>query len=490
MSLFYKKSIKELLISASDESHGLKRTLSRSSLVMLGIGAIIGAGIFSITGTAAADHAGPAIVFSFVFAGIACLFAGLCYAEMASMIPIAGSAYTYAYATIGEFFAWIIGWDLILEYLFSASAVAASWSGYAQNILMDMGIEVPFALSQAPFTFNEQDGWASSGALMNLPAMLILGVLTVILVIGIKESARFNNVLVIVKVFVIIAFIVLGFSFIDFDNWKPFVPENTGVSGEFGWSGVMKASALIFFAYIGFDSVSTASQEAKNPQKDMAMGILGSLAICTVLYILFSLVLTGVTHYSTFSQANPLARQAPVAYAVDQMGDSMYFLKVMIKFGAMAGLTSATLLMLLGQPRIFYSMSKDGLLPPIFGSIHSKFKTPMFSTVLTGSVAILVVGIVPKDVLESLVSIGTLFAFIIVCAGVMYLRYTNPNENRPFRVPYVYVVGTLGILTCLAQMLSLGFSIWMRLFMWLALGLVIYFVYGKASAARNRENIK
>jgi basic amino acid/polyamine antiporter, APA family len=486
MSLFYTKNIKELLQNAKDDEKGLKRTLSRSNLIMLGIGAIIGAGIFSITGTAAADHAGPAIVLSFVLSGIACVFAGLCYAEMAAMIPIAGSAYTFAYATIGELFAWIIGWDLILEYLFSASAVAASWSGYAQNILRDMGISLPYALSTSPFTFSEKTGWALSGAMMNFPAMLILGLLSVILVIGIKESARFNNVLVIVKVLVIVVFIILGISFINLDNWTPFIPENTGTWGDYGISGVMKASALIFFAYIGFDSVSTAAQEAKNPQKDMAAGILGSLAICTILYILFSLVLTGVTHYSTFSATNPLARQAPVAYAVDQMGESMVFLKYLVKLGAMAGLTSATLLMLLGQPRIFYSMSVDGLLPKVFGSVHPKFKTPYFSTVLTGVISILVVGIVPKDVLESLVSIGTLFAFIIVCAGVMYLRYTKPNEERPFKVPYVYVVGTLGIVTCLGQMLSLSLSIWLRLLAWLAVGLVIYFVYGRANAAKQR----
>jgi APA family basic amino acid/polyamine antiporter len=364
MSLFYTKSVKELIASSESGEKGLSKTLSRSNLIMLGIGAIIGAGIFSITGTAAADHAGPAIVLSFIVSGIACVFAGLCYAEMASMIPVAGSAYTFAYATIGEFFAWIIGWDLILEYLFSASAVAASWSGYAQNILRDMGIVLPKQLTQVPYLHTHEAGWVSTGAFCNFPAMLIIGLLTVILSIGIKESARFNNSLVIIKVVVIVAFIVLGIGFINIDNWTPFIPENTGEYGKYGWSGVMSASALIFFAYIGFDSVSTAAQEAKNPQKDMAAGILGSLAICTVLYILFSLVLTGVTHYTEFK--GELARQAPVAYAVDQMGDSMNFLKYMIKLGAMAGLTSATLLMLLGQPRIFYSMSKDGLMPEVF----------------------------------------------------------------------------------------------------------------------------
>ncbi len=486
MSLFYTKSVKELIASSEAGEKGLSKTLSRSNLIMLGIGAIIGAGIFSITGTAAADHAGPAIVLSFIVSGIACVFAGLCYAEMASMIPVAGSAYTFAYATIGEFFAWIIGWDLILEYLFSASAVAASWSGYAQNILRDMGIVLPKQLTQVPFLHTPEAGWVSTGGFFNFPAMLIIGLLTIILSVGIKESARFNNALVITKVIVIVTFIVFGIGYINLDNWTPFIPENTGVSGEYGWSGIMSASALVFFAYIGFDSVSTAAQEAKNPQKDMAAGILGSLAICTVLYILFSLVLTGVTHYSTFGKGNELARMAPVAFAVDQMGDSMNFLKYMIKLGAMAGLTSATLLMLLGQPRIFYSMSKDGLLPPIFASIHSKFKTPYFSTILTGVVAMLVAGLVPKDVLETLVSIGTLFAFIIVCAGVMYLRYHKPDEIRPFRVPYVYVIGTLGILTCFGQMLFLKQEVWVRLGIWLAIGLVIYFVYGQANAARKR----
>lgn len=473
------------MAQAADGEKGLNRTLNRGNLIMLGIGAIIGAGIFSITGTAAADHAGPAIVLAFVISGLACVFAGLCYAEMAAMIPIAGSAYTFAYATIGEFFAWIIGWDLILEYLFSASAVAASWSGYAQNILRETGFVLPYQLSTSPFLYDEKTGWSLTGAWMNFPAMLILALLTIILVRGIKESAQFNNILVIIKVLVIVAFIFMGISFINTDNWVPFIPENTGTWGDYGVSGIFKASALIFFAYIGFDSVSTAAQEAKNPQKDMAAGILGSLAICTVLYILFSLVLTGVTHYSTFSLNNPLARQAPVAYAVDQMGDSMVFLKYAIKLGAMAGLTSATLLMLLGQPRIFYSMSADGLLPPIFASVHSKFKTPAFSTILTGVIAVLVAGILPKDVLESLVSIGTLFAFIIVCAGVMYLRYKKPDEHRPFKVPYVYVVGTLGIVTCLVQMLSLPGSIWLRLLVWLVIGMIIYFIYSKKHSKLN-----
>lgn len=485
MSLFYTKSVKELIDHAEAGEKTLHRTLNRSNLIMLGIGAIIGAGIFSITGTAAADHAGPAIVLSFVVSGIACVFAGLCYAEMASMIPVAGSAYTFAYATIGEFFAWIIGWDLILEYLFSASAVAASWSGYAQNILRDMGIKLPSQFTQVPFIHTHEAGWSSTGGFCNFPAMFIVGALTVILSIGIKESARFNNALVIIKVLVILAFIFLGIGFVNIDNWTPFVPENQGEYGIYGWSGVMSASALIFFAYIGFDSVSTAAQEAKNPQKDMAAGILGSLAICTVLYILFSLILTGVTHYTAFK--DELARQAPVAFAVDQMGDSMNFLKYLIKLGAMAGLTSATLLMLLGQPRIFYSMSKDGLLPEVFASVHPKYKTPFFSTMLTGVVAMMVAGFIPKDVLETLVSIGTLFAFIIVCAGVMYLRYTKPDEERPFKVPYVYVVGTLGILTCLGQMLSLELGVWVRLLIWLVLGLFIYFLYGKASAAKMRK---
>ncbi len=505
--LFRTKSLGDLLQEAKDNKGGLRKTLTGMNLTTLGIGAIIGAGIFVLTGQAAAQYAGPAIVISFIISGIACAFAGLCYAEFASMIPISGSAYTYSYATLGEFLAWIIGWDLILEYLFAASTVSVGWSGYVVSFLRDFGIHIPTALTAATGTVLvdvPQHGWqqltkhlgeglAAQGisveslphvtAIINLPAMFIIALLSLLLVVGIRESANFNNIMVIVKVSVIILFIVVGFIFVQGEHWKPFIPKNTGEWGHFGISGILRAAGVIFFAYIGFDAVSTAAQEAKNPQRDMPIGILGSLGVSTILYILVAIVLTGIVSYTALNVADP------VAVGVNAMGEGMFWLRPIVKIAAIAGLSSVILVMLLGQPRIFFTMSKDGLLPPVFSRVHPKFKTPYISTLLTGSVAIVLAGILPISLLGELVSIGTLLAFTIVCISIIVLRRTRPDIERPFKTPFVPVIPALGALICLVQMAALPLDTWLRLIAWMALGMVIYFTYSyRHSKIRNQSN--
>ena len=522
--LFLTKPLPQLF-SESKESGGLKRTLTALNLTTLGIGAIIGAGIFVLSGQAAAQYAGPAIVLSFVVSGLACGFAGLCYAEFASMIPIAGSAYTYSYATLGEFLAWIIGWDLILEYLFAASTVAVGWSGYVVSFLKDLNIFIPpqFTGAAGSVLVNVPDmGWktlsdtfaqtlASSGiqvdtlahvtCVLNLPAMFIVAVLSTLLVIGIKESANLNNIMVITKVSVIILFVAIGVMFIKTVNWHPFIPVNkveaapiSQFGGLWGWlkayshefgkygiSGILRGAGVIFFAYIGFDAVSTAAQEAKNPQRDMPVGILGSLGISTVLYILVAIVLTGIVSYTALNVADP------VAVGVDAMGKSMFWLRPIVKIAAIAGLSSVILVMLLGQPRIFYSMSKDGLLPPVFSKVHPKFKTPYISTIITGSVAMIIAGILPISILGELVSIGTLLAFIIVCISVMVLRKSKPDIERPFKTPWVPLVPILGASICFIQMAALPLDTWLRLIIWMAIGFCIYFFYG-VNHSKIRQN--
>ncbi|MBK8248551.1 MAG: amino acid permease [Gemmatimonadetes bacterium] len=485
MGLWSKKNLEHLMRESegTGDTVNLKRTLGAMNLTLLGIGAIIGAGIFVLTGTAAAQYAGPAIVLSFVLAGFGCLFAGLCYAEFASMIPIAGSAYTYGYATLGELVAWIIGWDLILEYLFAASTVAVGWSANVVAFLKDFaGIELPAALTSAPLVADKATGAiTATGAIINLPAVLLIGVLTTMLVIGIQESARLNNLIVFIKVAIVFLVIGFGFMYVTPSNWVPFIPENTGTFGEYGWSGIVRASGVIFFAYIGFDAVSTAAQEAKNPQRDLPIGILASLAVCTVLYILMALVMTGVAHYSELNVANP------VYVAIAKAGPALAWLKALVGIGTIAGLASVVLVMLLGQPRIFLAMSRDGLLPPIFGRVHPKFQTPYLATIITGVIAGLIAGAFPIDILGELVSIGTLLAFVIVSAGVLVLRYRSPNLHRPFRTPFVPVVPVLAILICGYMMSGLPGDTWLRLLIWLILGLGIYFFYGRHHSKVARE---
>ena len=472
MSLFRRKSVASLQAEVqADQS--LKRALGPVNLTALGIGAIIGAGIFVLTGQAAAQYAGPAIVFSFILAGAACAFAGLCYAEFASMIPLSGSAYTYGYATLGEFVAWIIGWDLILEYLFAASTVAVGWSGYVTRFLNDdLHWQIPAAFTSAPFKYDAALGWVKTGAVLNVPAMFIVGFVTFLLVLGIKESATFNNIIVAIKLTVIFLFIIVGVSYINPHNWHPFIPP-PNADGAFGFHGVVRGAGVIFFAYIGFDAVSTAAQESKNPQRDMPIGILGSLGVCTVLYIVVSLILTGIVSYTKLNDP------APIAVAISGLGASLAWLRPIINIGAIAGLSSVILVMLLGQPRIFYTMAKDGLLPPVFASVHPKYRTPWLAQLLTGGIAMVIAALFPIGLLGELVSIGTLLAFAIVCAGVWVLRYTDPGIPRPFRTPMVGLVAPLGIAFCLWLMLGLPRDTWLRLIVWMAIGFVIYFGYSR-----------
>ena len=490
MSLFRRKDVAALQAELATD-HSLKRTLGAGGLVMLGIGAIIGAGIFVLTGQAAANYAGPAIVYSFLLAGLACAFAGLCYAEFAAMIPIAGSAYTYGYATMGEFVAWIIGWDLILEYLFAASTVAVGWSGYFVSLLRDMGIDLPAAYTSAPYTHTAvpdaglnvwrifTEGWTRNpDAVLNVPAMVIVGLISILLVIGIQESSRFNSIIVVIKVAVVLAFIAFGAAYINRENWDPFVPAMVS-EGHFGWSGIVRAAGVIFFAYIGFDAVSTAAQETKNPQRDMPIGILGSLVICMILYIAVSLVLTGIVKYDQLNVPDP------IAVGINAAGPGLAWLRPFVKIGAIAGLSSVILVMLMGQPRIFYTMSKDGLLPPVFSAVHPKFKTPWLATIVTGLVAMLCAGLLPIGLLGELVSIGTLLAFAIVCGGVLVLRYTDPNIPRPFRTPLVPLVPILGVGFCVYLMSGLPIDTWARLIVWMAIGIAIYFFYGRKHSKLN-----
>ena len=466
---FRLKAIADLVADRND----LNRVLGGNGLILLGIGAVIGAGIFVLTGQVAARHTGPAIILSFLLAGTACGLAALCYSELASMIPVAGSAYTYASATLGTFIAWVIGWDLVLEYSVAASAVSTGWSAYFTSFLADWGIVIPSRFTQS--MFDTEGAGINKEAFADLPAAAIVLLLSALLSLGVRQSAFVNAVIVFIKLAVIITFIVAGAFFIDPDNWRPLIPENTGVTGEFGWSGVLRGAGIIFFAYIGFDAVSTAAQETRNPQKDMPKGIIGSLAICTVLYILVSIVLVGVIPYQSLDVA------APIALAVDYMG--LGWFTPFIKIGAIAGLTSVIMVLLLGQSRIFYAIARDGLLPAWLGHVHPRTRTPHLSTFFVGFIIAIVAAFVPLSILGELVSIGTLFAFVIVCAGVIVLRYTQPDHPRGFRVPFAPYLPAAGILICLYMMWGLPGDTWVRLAVWLLIGLVIYFLYGARRAA-------
>jgi amino acid transport protein len=475
MNLFVKKTAEELLQEAeNDGGRGLKRVLGPFGLIALGVGVIIGAGLFSVTGIVAGAHTGPAIVISFALAAIACALAGLCYAEFASMIPVAGSAYTYSYFTMGELVAWIIGWDLVLEYAVAAVAISISWSKYFCIMMSDIGYALPTELTACP----------AEGGAFNLPAAILVIILSLILMRGTSGSSKFNDLMVTLKIAVVLAFIGIGFKYINTDNLTPFIPTNTGVFGEYGWSGILRGAAIVFFAYIGFDAVSTAAQETKNPRRNMPIGIMGSLIVCSVLYMVFSLVMTGVVNYKEYIGADSIA---PAATAVAHMGEmgangtivpAFPWLNRGIIVAILLGYASVVLVMMMGQSRVFYSMSKDGLLPPLFSHLHKRYHTPARSNLLFMVLISILAGIIPPSVAGEMTSIGTLFAFSLVCLGVIVVRRTQPNAPRGFKTPFVPWVPAAGLVCCIGMMLFLPAETWIRLVMWMLIGIDIYSFYG------------
>jgi APA family basic amino acid/polyamine antiporter len=482
MSLFIKKPLEELMSQAGDSDKGLKRTLGPANLIALGIGAIIGAGLFVRTAAAAGEAAGPAVIVSFIIAAIGCAFAGLCYAEFASMIPIAGSAYAYAYVTMGEFMAWIIGWALVLEYALASATVSIAWSEYLNNLL---GGAIPYEWCHSPF----ETSMTGASGIVNLPALFILVLLTLVLIKGTKESANLNAVIVFIKVAIVLIFIAVGWGFINEANYTPFTIPAETVGHEawnrHGWFGVLGGAGIVFFAFIGFDAVSTAAQEAKNPKRDMPIGILGSLLVCTVLYVLFSHVLTGVANWEDFKTAG---REASVAFAIKTYMPGFEWLGTLITVAILAGFSSVILVMLMGQSRVFYSMSKDGLVPKVFSELHPKFRTPFKSNALLLVFVGLFAGFVPGSVAGDLTSFGTLFAFVLVCVGIWVLRVKNPDAVRPFKTPLVPLIPILGVLVCSAMILSLGMETLVSAAIWMVVGLFIYFLYSKKnSVLRNKK---
>lgn len=473
---FMRKTLESLHIDDTTQARGLKKSLGWASLLSLGIGAIIGAGIFVLTGTAAAKYAGPGIMISFLLSGLACTFVALCYAELASLIPVSGSTYTYTYVALGEIFAWFIGWNLVLEYAAGAATVAVGWAGYFNRVVQGFGFSLPPQLTSGYFSYLSSHG-ASTGGAFNLPAAGIILVLTAILVRGTTESTRFNNIIVVIKTTVVLLVIFFGANYINQDNWSPLIPENTGEFGVFGWSGVARGASVVFFAYIGFDAVSTAAQEAHTPQRDVPIGILGSLLICTVLYVAVAAVATGVVNYKELGVPDP------IALVMDHTGKP--WVSWVVKIGALAGLTTAILVLLFGQTRVFYSMAYDGLLPKVFAKLHEDYHTPAISQILIGGCVALAAGLLPIDILDEMVSIGTLAAFSVVCVAVMFLRQKFPDMYRPFRAPGLPWIPLLGILFCLALMVALPWETWVRLLVWTAFGFVIYFFYGVHHAKRS-----
>lgn len=475
MDLFVKKTADELLREAGNEGgKGLKRVLGMWGLIALGVGVIIGAGLFSVTGIVAGEHTGPAIILSFALAALCCALAGLCYAEFASMIPVAGSAYTYSYFTMGELVAWIIGWDLVLEYALAAMTVSISWSRYFAIMVSDLGWHLPQTWTACP----------ADGGVFNLPATLLIVLLSFILMRGTKGSSKFNDFLVVLKIAVVLIFIYVGFKYINTDNLTPFVPQNTGVFGEYGWSGILRGAAIVFFAFLGFDAISTAAQETQNPRRNMPIGILGSLLICTLLYMVFALVMTGVVDYHAYKGADSIA---PAATAIAHMGPTAAdgtvtpaypWLNRGIILAILMGYASVVLVTLLGQSRVFYSMSRDGLLPPIFSHLHKRYHTPARSNALFMVVIGLLAGVVPASVAGEMTSIGTLFAFALVCLGVIVVRRTQPNVPRGFKTPFVPWVPAAGVVCCVSMMLFLPADTWIRLVMWMLIGLDVYSTYG------------
>ncbi|HTS29051.1 MAG TPA: amino acid permease [Bryobacteraceae bacterium] len=471
MSLFATKSVSRILAESEGGAHQLKRTLGAAQLVALGIGAIIGAGLFSLTGVAAAQNSGPAVTVSMVIAAVGCAFAGLCYSEFSCMIPVAGSAYTYAYATLGEWIAWIIGWDLVIEYAIGSATVSISWSAYLVALLHTFHINPPAQWIAGPFELVMMPDGTTAQGYANLPAVIVVVLISMLLMVGIKESARTNAVIVGIKLAVVLVFIGVGWSYINPANYQPFLPPNSGTFGEFGVSGLMMGAGTIFFAYIGFDAVSTAAQECRNPQRDMPIGIIGSLIACTVLYLLFGLVLTGLVPYTQLGVA------APVSLAIEKTPH--LWISNLVTFGILCGFTSVILVMLMGQSRVFYSMSRDGLVPKVFAEIHPRFQTPWRSNLLFCLFVSPFSAFLPLNIVGRMTSIGTLFAFVIVCAGVWVMRVKNPEQPRPFRTPWVPAVPILGMLVNFALMYSLGRGNWLRLIVWLVIGQAIYFGYGR-----------
>ena len=474
MSLWRTKTIEHLEQEANSGSQKLKRSLGPYHLILLGIGAIIGAGLFSITGIAAAQNAGPAIILSFILASIGCIFAGLCFSELSSMIPVAGGAYSYTYATLGELVAWIIGWILILEYSGGVAVVSISWSAYVVSFLQGLDIHLPAALIASPWQSTPLSDGTEVYGWINLPAFMIVALMSLLLIRGLDKSAKVNAVLVFIKVGVVLIFIAIGFSYVQHSNYVPFIPENTGTFGEFGWSGIARAASIVFLAYIGFDAVSTVAQEVKNPQRALPIGIIGSLVVCTVLYVLFAYVMVGLVPYQELNVA------APVAAAINHT--PFLWLNELVKLAIIAGLTSVILVYLLGQSRIFFNMSKDGLLPSFFSVIHPRFQTPWIANIVLFVVIGTFAAFAPLSLVGHLTSMGTLFVFAIVCASVLILRKTHPQLKRPFKTPWVPLVPILGIFTCVTLMISLDLATWIRLGVWLILGFIVYFAYGKKNS--------